>query len=223
MMLKALVIKELREMLGIAAIAAVLYTAFIGSMMGSRLFQALPGTPGPSNALPFLGASFRQNFAWLTSALAIALGFWQTAVESNRGTFPFLLHRPLGRGAIIGAKLGSGLAVLLVEAGTALLVYALWAATPGTHPSPFAWSMAELALQIMFAMTLVYIGAFLSGLRPARWIGTRLLPLAGSCVLAAALVAICWLFGMVGLLLIALCDFFLIVAVLHMARTRDYA
>lgn len=222
-MLKALVKKELRETLGIAAIAAFLYAAFIGSMMGSRFFRALPGAPDPGNALPFLGSSFRLNFAWLTGALAIVLGFWQTAVEANRGTFPFLFHRPLGRGAIIGAKLGSGLAVLLVEAGTALLIYALWAATPGTHPSPFAWSMAGLSLEIMLAMTVVYFGAFLSGLRPARWVGTRLLPLAGSGLFAAGLVAICWLFGMIGLFLVGLCDLLLIVAILHTARTRDYA
>jgi ABC-type transport system involved in multi-copper enzyme maturation permease subunit len=222
-MIKALMIKELRETLGIAAIALALYTAFIGSMIGMPLFKALPGIPQPGAELPLLGNTFRQFFAFLTAGLAIALGFWQTVSESNRGTFPFLLHRPLARHAIIGAKLATGLAVLIVEAGAAVLAYGLWATTPGTHPAPFAWSMAAFAWELALAMTVVYLGAFLSGLRPGLWWGTRLLPLVASCVATAFLSALAWTFGGWAVMAILLTDGLLIAAVFCAARSRDFA
>ena len=51
------------------------------------------------------------------------------------------------------------------------------AAAPRTHPGPFEWSMTESALRLWLILPLVYLGAFFSGLRPARWFGSRLLPL----------------------------------------------
>jgi ABC-type transport system involved in multi-copper enzyme maturation permease subunit len=222
-MIKALMIKELRETLGVAVIGLALFTAFIGSMTGMPFFKALPGMPQPTGELPLLGYSFRQFFAFLTAGLAVALGFWQTVSESNRGTFPFLLHRPLARQTIIGAKLATGLAVLLVEAGGAILVYALWAATPGTHPAPFFWSMATFSAQIALAMTVIYLGAFLSGLRPARWVGTRLLPLAGCAFITALLAFLTYINGPLGASLIVVSDVLLIAAVMGVAYSRDYA
>ena len=37
--------------------------------------------------------------------------------------------------------------------------------------------MTAWAWQLWLCMPLVYLGAFLSGIRPARWFGTRLMPL----------------------------------------------
>ena len=39
--------------------------------------------------------------------------------------------------------------------------------------------MTVPAFQIWLLMPLVYLGAFASGIRPARWFGSRLLPLVG--------------------------------------------
>ena len=77
-------------------------------------------------------------------------------------------------------KLLVGVAVYLVCAAAAILVYAWWAATPGTHASPFEWSMTVPIWKVWITMPLLYLGAFLSGIRPARWVGTRLLPLAAA-------------------------------------------
>jgi hypothetical protein len=71
------------------------------------------------------------------------------------------------------------------------------------------------------AMSAVYLGAFLTGLRPAAWLGTRLAPLAGACglaMLAAAIppVVVSWL------LLLAL-DALLVLLILYVARERDVA
>ncbi len=63
-----------------------------------------------------------------------------------------------------------------------ILIYATWAATPGTHPGPFEWSMTGLAFRVWLLMPLAYLGAFASGIRPARWFGSQLLPLASVAV-----------------------------------------
>jgi hypothetical protein len=100
-------------------------------------------------------------------------------------------------------------------------LYSWWAATPGHHPSPFAWSMATPAWVLTFLMPLLYLGAFLSGLRPARWFGTRLLPLAGSVGYVVLLDTLpWWSFGfplavvLYGLLVANIC---------YVARARDFA
>jgi hypothetical protein len=100
------------------------------------------------------------------------------------------------------------------------MLYALWAASPGTHASPFAWSMTLPAWTAWLAISAVYLGAFLSGIRPANWLGTRLAPLAaalGLAVLCSALpVAFAWP-------LLILLDALLIVLILYVARQRDFA
>ena len=104
------------------------------------------------------------------------LGLRQTVGESIHGTWMFLLHRPVGWTRLIGVKLLVGVALYLVCGAAAILVYAWWAATPGTHASPFEWSMTVPTWKVWIVMPIVYLGgAFLSGMRPARWVGTRLL------------------------------------------------
>jgi ABC-type transport system involved in multi-copper enzyme maturation permease subunit len=98
--------------------------------------------------------------------------------ESVRGTWQFLLHRPAPRDEVLGAKLLTGGAATLLLAALPLLLYALWAATPGTHASPFEWRFTFPTWLQTIQLPLPYLGAYLSGLRPGRWFGTRLLPLA---------------------------------------------
>ncbi len=87
--------------------------------------------------------------------------------------------------------------------------------------------MTESAWRFCFGMPLLYLGAFLSGLRPARWYGTRLLPLVGAGAFAALLlllpvalvvrlpssIFIPVLLGAYGLFVVSIC---------HVARVRDY-
>ena len=58
---------------------------------------------------------------------------------------------------------------------------------PGKHASPFFWWMTATAWEAWGVIAIVYLAAFLAGIRPARWFGTRLLPLAAGGVLAALL------------------------------------
>ena len=89
------------------------------------------------------------------AALAITLGFRQSAWEPSRGTALYLLHLPLGRRAIIVTKLLTGVGLLLGCTLLPILIYATWAAIPGTHPGPFEWSMTGPAFRLWLLMPLV--------------------------------------------------------------------
>jgi hypothetical protein len=220
--MRALARKELREVFGIAAAALAAYLALVVNLMGAKVFNWVPGIPNGTNEVSFVGSGFSTFFTFVSLVFAAALGFRQSAVESSRGTFLFLLHRPVRREAILLTKLAVGLAVFVLCASVPILLYGAWAAVPGHHPSPFEWSMTAGVWQEVFALPLVYLGAFLSGLRPGRWFGTRLLPLAGCLLLLVGLDSLprWWLLSFpLGLLAYAL----LAANVCFVARARDYA
>lgn len=219
-MTSALTLKELRETAGIAALglAALLFVALVP--MGLSPIPGLIRRAG-GGEIPFVSDAFISQFVLAAGGLAILLGFWQAVSDFTGNAQLFLLHRPISRERIYLVKIATGLAIYLVLAGLSVLLYAIWAATPGTHASPFAWSMTLTAWTAWLAISAVYLGAFLTGLRPAAWLGTRLAPLVGACglaMLAAAMppVAVSWL------LLLAL-DALLVLLILHVARERDVA
>jgi len=217
-MLKALVIKELREVLGIAAVALGLYLLLVSGAVGLMPVASL--MPRPGLGVPFVDASFEKTFALLAVLFAVALGFRQSMWEDR--TYPFLLHRPIRRETIFLIKLATGAGVFLIGFGVPVLLYAWWAAVPGHHPSPFEWSMLEPAWRIALMMPVVYLGAFLSGIRPARWLGTRLLPLAGCVLPVLILLALPWSW-VVGLPLTGVLYAMFISSICYVGRTRDYA
>jgi ABC-type transport system involved in multi-copper enzyme maturation permease subunit len=219
--MKALLFKELREVRGIAAVALVAYLALVANLMGAKVLDWVLGSPRGTEDVPFVGGEFSSWFWIISAVLAVALGFRQSAWESARGTYLFLLHRPLRRDAIFLAKLTVGLGVLVVCSSVPIVVYGVWAATLGHHPSPFAWSMTVPAWESLALMSLLYLGAFLSGLRPARWFGTRLLPLMGVLIGVVLLPSFRWGYSIIALT--ALLGAVLVGNICYVGRVRDYA
>src|SRR6185503_13555355 len=121
----------------------------------------------------------------------VALGFKQSLGDLLGDAQLFLLHRPLSRRRIYATKILVGLSVYLVCGVVPILIYAAWAALPGTHASPFAWSMTSPSWVIWLVLTAVYLGALLSGVRPAAWFGTRLAPLVAA-VSLTLFIMYCW-------------------------------
>ena len=81
--------------------------------------------------------------------------------------------------------------------------------------------LTQPAWRLCFMLPLVYFGAFLSGLRPARWFGTRLLPLAAAGFFVWFVMSIPWWGPRWAL---AVCLYGLLTAnIFYVARTRDYA
>ena len=97
-------------------------------------------------------------------------------------------------------------------------------AEPGSVPLKVASRrrIGRPAWRMAFLMPLLYLGAFLSGLRPARWFGSRLFPLVAVATLLILLSELRAWWGLafpLGILLYVL----LIANVCFVARERDYA
>jgi ABC-type transport system involved in multi-copper enzyme maturation permease subunit len=180
-MLKALVWKESRELAPLVAM----------SIFAELLFFLPPelmfGSQSTSDLIPFVSSRLTTWILVVGGAAGIAFGFWQTVGESMRGTYHFLLHRPVTRETILVTKLGVGVALVLLLTGVPILGYALWAARPATHASPFYWAMTAHTWQLWIQLPMFYFAAFLSGLRPAAWLGSRAIPLASSLPLSLLL------------------------------------
>src|SRR5579872_6328858 len=148
-MIKALVIKELREVYWIAAVALVIYLVTVSGLIGVQpVGDLLTG----HNEVPFAGDAFAFLFGVISAGFAIVLGLRQSAWEGWQGVYQFLLHRPLRRDTIFLTKLATGVGLLLLCAAVPFVWYTLWAATPGHHPSPFEWSMTERAWRVYLTM-----------------------------------------------------------------------
>ena len=93
-MLKALVVKELRESAGIVALGVLGGIYVLGEQTATPVmpwqYRYLP-------AYPFINDSFGFFFWVMAGGLAIALGLRQTAWELGQGTYFFLFHRPIRR------------------------------------------------------------------------------------------------------------------------------
>jgi hypothetical protein len=226
-MTRALLYKEFRETLPIALVglACLLFVA-----LDAMEYSPIPNLLGPrySGVIPFVGMDqFFGRFNMAAGAFAIALGFWHALGDFWGDAHLFVLHRPIQRRAIYSTKLIVGLVAYLLCAAAPIVLYAAWAATPGTHASPFDWSMTLPAMIAWLSAVTVYLGAFLSGLRPAAWLGTRLAPLASAgAVLGVATFAAHWPGGaswILAFLLVVAADVALIASILYTASARDFA
>jgi hypothetical protein len=216
-MWKSLAIKELRESAGIVVLAILGAVYLLGGL------TATPVVPWQSHQLygyPFVSDGLESDFWMLCGALAIALGFRQTAWELQQGTYFFLLHRPVERSSIFRTKLAIGVGLVLTFSAGFILIYALWAASPGHVPAPFDWRMSLAAWASWAALPLLYIGAFLSGIRPGRWFGSRLIPLAAAIGFTALADYSPWLWGTVCISLVGIA--FGLTSIFYYVRARDF-
>jgi hypothetical protein len=221
----ALVYKEFRETLPIAALGlAALLLVALDAMGNSPLPDVISRFYGN---IPFVSDTFGELFALVAGGLALALGFWQALGDFWGDAQLFVLHRPVSRQRIYSVKLTVGIATYLICGLVPILLYALWAATPGTHASPFEWSMTTNVWMSWLAMVTIYLGAFLSGIRPAAWVGTRLAPLAAAMTIALLPSVLGSLLppGAAAIAVLALlaADVALAISILHVTNTRDFA
>jgi hypothetical protein len=220
-MLKALALKELRELAPIGALGLLAYASIVGHSMGYRL----PFMSAHPADVPFVFDDFLAPLIFVSAALAAILGFRQTAYESLAGTWNWLLHRPLTRTRLFTVKLAVGGGLYAFCTALPIVWYACWADMPGKHASPFFWSMTLDAWQAWMTVGAVYLASFLCGVWPGRWFGTRVFALAGAG-------AILFFFAMafynsrwqaIGWIAPPLMMAALASSVLFVARSRDYS
>jgi hypothetical protein len=221
-MFRAMFQKEFREIrwIFILAVAAQLYL-FAGCLNHRLIFQSVAT---PDTNIPFDDNVFPSLFISYSFIPAIILGFWQTLGETIFNTYSFLLHRPANRSCLLGMKISAGYVGCLVPGALSILIYGIWAATPGTHLGPFQWRMTIPCWVLWLNTPTIYLGAFLSGIRPGRWYVTRLLPLFAAGVIAFYSSQIFQMYaGWTIVLFSILVQIILVAAILAVAKTRDYA
>ncbi len=217
-MLKTLTWKEARELLPLVALALVAQGLLLVAASGLSIVPVVTS----NRVIPFVDHSLGNMLLYVGGIAGLAIGLWQTLWESGRGTFQFLLHRPVERASVFTVKLAVGIAMTLLISGLPILAYALWAALPGTHASPFFWSMTTWAWLTWFRLPVVYLGAFLSGLRPGRWFGSRALPLGAAVLAYLALIAtVQWPWA--SLLTTLAVEACFVLVIYRVAATRDYS
>jgi hypothetical protein len=218
-MANELVRKELRECAGIGALGLVALLVVAQASIGWSPVPWLSGPVYQQGQIPFVSDAFPSRFGVVACVLAVALGFKQSLGDFFGDAQLFLFHRPISRRRMFGIKLSVGVAVYLALAALPIVIYALWAAREGTHASPFYWSMTLDVWTSWLAMSAVYLAAFLSGIRPAAWFGSRLAPLAGSGALLT--IAAVMLPTAVAWLVLLIADILLAALILHVADSRD--
>jgi hypothetical protein len=227
-MFRTMALKELREIAGISVVALLAYGLLVAATIepssSLNIFAWLFTSRSYATPVPFVEDDFVGKFFLISVLFAIALGLRQSVGESVRGTYPFLLHRPVGRRWLIGTKLTVGATVYLICSAAPILVYGSWAAAPDTHPSPFRWGMTLPTWIGWLAIGLLYLGAFHTSLRPGRWYRSKLLPLAaaGFAAFVATGFASEFDYSLWPVLIVLVFDVWLVAMILFTARMRDY-
>ena len=172
----ALVLKEFRLTAGLALLSSLAYVVVVARLTGIKGFGFVGDWVKPATSIPFVDNAFGEPFIVAGTILAVWLAVWQSVAESHGEAWLFMLHRPVSRRAIVLSKLLIGLLIVTGCTAFPIVVYAAWASRPGSVAAPFEWGMTELAWRDWAALTPIYLGTMLTMLRPARWLGTRLLP-----------------------------------------------
>jgi ABC-type transport system involved in multi-copper enzyme maturation permease subunit len=173
-----LVRKELREQFKVAVIGAAILTSILIPAFRSCTAQienmVLNSSSGQTDALqPLIAHSLLTTVAVFCALFGTILGWMQMRAEKHRDLWAFLIHRPCSRSSILWSKVISGLTLYSFASGLPLLGLIGVAATPGHVAAPFQWPMVLPITALFFAGMVFYLAGLLTGLRQARWYGSR--------------------------------------------------
>lgn len=193
-MFRALFLKEFREVwwTGPLALLPMLYSVAKEVDFGSRTsgsgytFLRVTETY-VLHTPPLIDGGFARSILLCGSLLAGFLGLWQTFRETQSRTWHFLLYRPVQRSHIFRAKAAAAATVFGFAIILPALAVLIWAATPGTHASPFHWTLASPVCYAIAVGPVIYLAALFVGLRRSHLLGSRWWPLIGVVTLFALL------------------------------------
>jgi hypothetical protein len=176
---RTLLWKELREAIKWAVAGLLVVIVMLAFAMATQTSVMSGIVPGMGNG-PFMLA---------TIAAGIIMGLGQSIPERAGDKWAFLAHRPVTRGVLWTAKVVAG--VLLYVVVTALpFAWVMWRiATPGHQPMPFDIRMSQPGIADMVAGLVYYFAALLTGMRNARWYGSRAMAIGAAIAFSAAVIA----------------------------------
>ena len=166
--LKAMFWKEGREnvrwaVLGLLALSLGLAYAW----------YRLPSSP----ALSQVWSGENLVLTLITPLIALALGLMQVLPELRRDQWAFLIHRPASRTMLFFGKVIPGVCLYLAATTLPLLGLAVWASSPNHVAAPFDFRFTLAGWAAILSGLPFYFAGLLVALRPARWYGSRALPI----------------------------------------------
>jgi hypothetical protein len=169
--MKALLRKEFRENVKLAALGLVIYTLLLVQQYRDYISS-------PTNmAQPLADGSLRGITGVFCAIFAAVLGWLQLHNERRPDLWAFLMHRPKTRTGIFLGKAVAGLGLYAIVVGVPLFGFIVWARWPGHVAAPFEVTMLRpLAAYVLIGMVFYFAG-MLTGLRQARWYASRALGL----------------------------------------------
>ena len=127
----------------------------------------------------------RLGYVWVIATLVftlgaplvgLLLGLLQVLPEMRRDQWAFLVHRPAARTTLFWGKVLPGVSLYLLATMLPLLVLAAWDTLPGHQAAPFDWRFTLGCWAAVLAGLPLYFAGLTTALRPARWYGSRALP-----------------------------------------------
>jgi hypothetical protein len=175
--MKKLFMKELREEMkaalpGMALFIFILtmnYKSYANQLNRMSLDQDLRFG---SEMQPLLGPVLPLA-VFFCAIFGIVLGWLQIRAEKHPDLRGFLIHRPMTRTTILLGKIAAGLCLYALGAGLPLLGFIAFVRAPGHVPAPFEWAMTLPVAAIFLLGIVFYFAGMLTGLRQARWYGSR--------------------------------------------------
>lgn len=181
--LRAMVWKEAKEnakWAGLGLLGVVIAAAY-----------AISHIHGPGNvyvAFADIWTAIETTLTFAAPTLGLLLGLIQIVPEQRRDLWAFLIHRPASRSTIFCGKAMTGIRLLFLATLVPLLVFVIWMQVPGNFPAPFDWHLALASILAILSGLVFYFAGMLTALRPARWFGSRALPIP-TALLCAFLIA----------------------------------
>lgn len=176
--LRAMFWKECRENARWAVLSALALSLSLAYAAYHEAAANAAASPDPANGL-------RLGYVWENATLVftlgaplvgLLLGLLQILPELRRDQWAFLVHRPASRTTLFWGKVLPGVFLYLLATTLPLLVLIAWDTLPGRQAAPFDGRFTLGAWAAILAGLPFYFAGLTTALRPARWYGSRALP-----------------------------------------------
>lgn len=182
MPIKSLIFKELRSSAFVVSCGAIVFALWWLWMTES--LPTLSGYSYYSGECILAKTDDATWYALLTGAFGIWLGMSMARRDSRGKLWQFSLFRPISRRTYFVTKLIVGALLSAIVPLVPLIAYFIWLRQPGVLLGPFDWSFVIPTGEIWIWSPVMFLAAFLAGLRDARWWWSRCWPIAsvvGAC------------------------------------------
>ena len=176
--LKAMFWKECRENARWAVLALLALSFSLAYVVYDEVVAKATASLDPDNGL-------RLGYVWVIATLVftlgtplvgLLLGLLQILPELRRDQWAFLVHRPASRTTLFWGKALPSVSLYLLATTLPLLALAAWDSLPGHQAAPFDWRFTLGGWAAVLAGLPLYFAGLTTALRPARWYGSRALP-----------------------------------------------